>query len=74
MKQCLKSLSRIRIMLKFGLNFKKDSCVKENPELGRLFRKPTQPQVPVAPRKPRIDNNKTEFGVKPKSEAARVLF
>ena len=51
----------------------KDSGVKENPELGRMIRKPTQPQVPVAPKKPRVDNNKTEFGVKSKSEAARVL-
>lgn len=37
----------------------KDSGVKENPEFGRLIRKPTQPQVPVAPKKPRIDNSKT---------------
>lgn len=29
--------------------------------------------MPVAPNKPRIDNNKTELDVKPKSEAVRVL-
>ena len=51
----------------------KDSGVKENPELGRMIRKPTQPQRPVAPKKPRIDNNKTESDVKPKSEAAELI-